>query len=831
MQNVCTNWLKDNIRIKFYRRPFIYFLVFLMAGVLWGEGTKIVPALPGFLAVGLLLVGIWLSDLGKRSKILALALSVAFFFLGWMRIRQAEILPPEHIANIFSHDLVSLEGIVVDPVQHFEKRTRFLLSAEKISQQIPYKGFKEKVRKTCGLVQLDTRIQLPLFRYGDRIRVRTRLKQPHRYNNPGVFDYRTYLKRKGIFRKGWIKSEKDITKLNSSTSLMRTVFNFRNRFFAFVGNDSQEKHFLHAFLLGMREALPYKLRDSFVRTGTAHLLAISGLHIGILAWFFYIFFREIWRFLPFRFYLQLTRKIRPKKLAAILSVPPLVGYTLFVGSTTSTVRAVVMILTYFVAKILERDKDYFNVLAVAATAIILWRPISIREVDFQLSFVIVFFIIYVLKTFENHQDPLLDEPRRIEKLSRRVRTFFLLTLSAYFASLPLVSYHFKQLSLISLLGNMLAVPLFSLILPVGFLGLISFPVSRTLSGVFVTICLKGASLLLGWIESLGRIEWSSVLVCQPSIMLVLVIYGFYLCLARIHRHQGARYGAGAFFLTGLLLIYSGKGDDLLQVSFLDVGQGDTTFIRTPQGKTLLIDAGAGPSNYSVDAGKYVVAPFLLYEWVKHLDRVILSHPHHDHYGGMPYIMENFSIGEYWDTAGGFRSDSFKNKMEERIEKKRLLTRNVAAGNTFDLEKDVRLQVLHPPKLNAYKINDRSIVLRLIYKNVIFLFTGDIEEEAEADLLATGADLTAMVLKIPHHGARASNSIAFIRAVQPDYAVLFHSSYPKNNYTDWEILRRYRDLGIRVLDTGREGCVTFYSDGNTLWLETARGTQAIISSTP
>jgi competence protein ComEC len=814
--------LKDNIGNKFYRRPFIYFVVFLMAGVLWGEGTKIPPVLPGVLAIGLLLAGIWLSGLGKRRERLALALSLAFFFLGWMRIRQAEILPPEHIANFFSRDLVTVEGILARPVQHFKTRTRLFLSVEKISQPIPYKGFKEKEQKACGLIQLDTRIRLPLLKYGDRIRVRTRLKQPYRYRNPGVFDYRTYLQRKGIFRKGWIKSEKDVIHSNSSPSLMRTVFNFRNRFFEFVGNDTQEKQFLHTVMLGMREVLPYQLKDSFVRTGSAHLLAISGLHIGILAWFFYLFFCEIWRLLPFRFYLQLTRKISPRKFAAILSIPPLVGYTLLVGSATSTVRAMIMILAYFVAKILERDKDYFNVLAVAAAVIILWRPVSIREVDFQLSFVIVFFIIYILNVFEKRHDPLADEPGRIEKISTKIRTFFLLTLSAYLASLPLVSYHFKQLSLVGILGNLLAVPLFSLILPVGILGLIFFPVSRTLSGIFVMICLKGASLMLGWIKALGKIEWSSVMVYQPPIILVLVIYGFYLCLARVNRYRGARYGAGAFFLLGLLLVYPVKKDNRLQISFLDVGQGDATFIRTPQGKTLLIDAGGGPSNYSLDAGKAVVAPFLLYEWIKHLDLVILSHPHHDHYGGMPYIMENFSIGEFWDTTGGFRSDSFKHKME----KNRLLIRNVAAGNSFDLDRDLRLEVLHPPKLNSYKTNDRSIVLRLIYKNVTFLFTGDIEEKAEADLVATGADLAAMVLKIPHHGANTSNSVAFIRAVQPDYAVLFRSSYPKSNYTNWGILRRYRDLGIRILETGREGCVTFYSDGNTLWLETARGTRAI-----
>lgn len=818
---------KDIIRNRFFNHPFVFITICLIAGVLWGEAGKISPGMPGAVATGLIIAGIILSGQGKRRGLLGIVFCLAFFFLGWMRVRQENILPADHIANFFQRDTVTVVGVLERPVEEYSNRTRLYLSAEKIISPSPGEGFRAKEQQVTGLVLLDTRSPLPRLKYGDRIQVRTRVKLPQRSRNPGVFDYRTYLKRKGIYRRGWIKSAKDITLLDSSLSLKSRVFDFRNRIFDFIGDDTPEKQFLATVLLGMREKLPYELKDSFIRAGTAHLLAISGLHVGVLASFFFLIFRSIWWLVPFRMYLRLTRYVRPGKLAAVLSVPPLVGYTFLVGAGTPTVRALIMVLAYLLAIVLERDRDLYNILAMAASAIILWRPVSLREIDFLLSFVAVFFIIYVLDSSSvNWWDALEDEPGWTVRAVHKVHAFFMVSLAGYFSTLPLVSYYFKQISLVGLLGNMAIVPLFSLVLPLGFFGLILYPVSPALAGLFISACLKGSYVLVEWVRGLGEIEWASVLVYQPPVILILVVYAFYLCLGRVHRYRWARFGAVAFLLAGLLIILPGRHDNRLQVSFLDIERGDATLIRTPGGKTILIDAGMGYSDYNRDAGKNVVAPFLLHEWIKKLDYVVLSHPHADHYGGLSYIIENFTVGEFWDTAGGFRSKFFKDKLEDKIKEKEILVRYVAAGDRFDLEQDIRMEILHPPKTNSYKINDRSIVLRLVYKNVSFLFTGDLESEGEADLVATGAELASSVLKIPHHGAKTSNTMDFIKAVQPDFAVLFSAYFPKKDATDWKTIRRYRDLGIQVLETGREGCVTFYSDGDSLWLETVRGTRAV-----
>jgi competence protein ComEC len=759
----------------------------------------------------------------KKSLPAVLGPGGIFFLLGWMRTGQEKTLPPNHVAHFFHKGPVMVEGTLDRPPKRYSTATHIYLNVEKIILPSPNEGFPQKKKILSGLIRLDTRVELPPLGYGDRIRVNTRLFRPHSNRNPGGFDYRDYLGKKDIYRRGKIRSEADITLLGSPASILRRVFDFRNRAADFIGDDTPQKKFLLAVLLGMRETLPYRLKESFTLSGAAHLLAISGLHIGILASFFFIFFRETWRILPFRFYLRLSRRVRPKKLSAIACIPLLVGYTILVGARTPTVRALIMIVVYLVAVILEREREHFNVLALAATGILFWRPASLYEVDFQLSFTAVFFIIYAVSTRPKVWSFLEEEPGWKERLSRKMKVFFLVSLAAYVSLLPLIAYHFKRLSLVGLPINLLAVPLFSLIMPFGFLGILLFPISQTLAEFFISICLQLSNLLIGIVKAPGEIERASILVYQPTIIMIIIIYAFFFCLWRAWRHKSARWGAVAFL--GLFMISIPGRDGRLEVSFLDVGHGDATFIQTPKGKTILIDSG-GSSGTFFDTGKNIITPFLSHSWVGKLNRVILSHPHADHYGGLPYIIKHFPVGEFWNISGYYQSKLYK-KLERVIRKEKVYVRRVAAGDRFDLGGEIKLEILHPPKEfnSSYGINDKSIVLRLVYRNVSFLFPGDLLKKGEEKLLASTADISATVLKIPHHGAGKSSGMGFLRAVNPDFAVLFRS-FNKNSYSDRKILKRYRKSGIRLLDIRREGCVTFYSDGETLWLETFKGTRAV-----
>ena len=174
---------------NFYSRPFIYFTILLIMGVFCGEGTSVDPVVPGVLAIVLLLAGIVFSGLGKQRDRLALAFLLAFFFLGWMRIRQEKILPLNHIQIL--PGTVTVEGVLYRPVQRYPKRTRLYLQAEKIILPSHGKGFPEKEQTVSGLIRLDSKVEMPSLKYGDRILVRTRLRQPTSYRNPGGFDYRS----------------------------------------------------------------------------------------------------------------------------------------------------------------------------------------------------------------------------------------------------------------------------------------------------------------------------------------------------------------------------------------------------------------------------------------------------------------------------------------------------------------------------------------------------------------------------------------------------------------------------------------------------------------
>jgi competence protein ComEC len=274
----------------------------------------------------------------------------------------------------------------------------------------------------------------------------------------------------------------------------------------------------------------------------------------------------------------------------------------------------------------------------------------------------------------------------------------------------------------------------------------------------------------------------------------------------------------AFIVNQGFWYYQNLGNPHLRITSLDVGQGEATLVQFPHGKTMLIDGG-GFYNNSFDLGEKVVAPTLWKKKIKHIDFVVLSHPHPDHLNGLVYIVKNFTVQEVWTNGEKVRSEPFED-FERTIAKKGIkklvLTREVA-HRTINR---VGVEVLHPPASacqsppTSYSkdINNRSLVLRLTYKDITLLLTGDISREVERDLMQTVPSLKSTILKVPHHGSATSSSSAFLKQVQPEialvslgYANIFHLPHP-------DILKRYHDQGCQLYRTDRDGAITIESDG-------------------
>jgi len=255
----------------------------------------------------------------------------------------------------------------------------------------------------------------------------------------------------------------------------------------------------------------------------------------------------------------------------------------------------------------------------------------------------------------------------------------------------------------------------------------------------------------------------------------------------------------------------------MEVTFLDVGKGDACLIRTPQGKHLLIDGG-GTYNNEFDIGRSVVAPYLWAKGIKKLDLVALSHPHPDHINGLLFILKTFPVAQIWKTKDKSGSPGYL-AFEKIIREKKMAVQHMVKGDqtTFD---DIRIEVLAPEgqppstgsKKSYRKENNRSLVLKLTCRQVSFLFTGDIEREAEKDLLPLGKDLESTILKVPHHGSRGSSSALFLKQVSPRIAIFSARNYGHQLFPHPQTLARYQKLPCRIYRTDRDGAITVTTDG-------------------
>ncbi len=806
------------------KRPLVFLLIAYLAGIVLGQffSPPLFPSLYVILAL-LILMGA-AGCLLKRPYVLALGLALALLGGGFMNYEfSTRYLPANHISRNFKPGKYLIEGRLTSPPTLFPAKTVLYVDVERIEAGGNWRGVTGKIRLTVYQSKLE-------LKYGDRIRALAKLRIPTNYGNPGSFDYRAYLARQGIRVTGSISSNIHIKKLapGKRSSLLAGIYDLRLRLGSFMElcYPHAQAGLLRALVLGERLAVNSAIKGEFIVVGLAHLLAISGLHVGFVGFMFFACFRFILRCLPDALFERLTGWVRPGKLAAVLTVPALIGYTLLVGSRTATVRATIMILAYILSLLVDRERDLYNILALSALIILIWKPTSLTAIDFQLSFVTVFFIVYAFDVFYKRESkqPLLALPGRLERFGIWLGGYILVTITASLAATPLTIFYFKRLSGLSILANLLAIPLVWVIIPLGLCaGLLSL-VSFGLGELLLKLNLIFINLLLSLVHKLAVIPMASLRIPPPNVTQLIIFYGWLLCVFKLRRSRWARIGAVSLMLAGgisyWLSLHPVTNTDLLRVTFLDVGHGESSFISFPGGKNMLVDGG-GTYDDGFDIGEWVVSAYLWSQEVRRLDWVVLSHPHPDHLNGLKSVVRNFEVGEVWEAPTSCSSTSYL-KFKALLDRKKIPVKLVGAGDNFYPANGVELLVLNPPLANEPDLSDkpakqktennRSLVFRLKYNQISFLFTGDIELEAERYLLKQPVLLASTVLKSPHHGSATSSSLPFLKAVKPQLALFSIGSSHQAWHPSPRMFARYDKLGIRILRTDQHGAVTVETDG-------------------
>ena len=798
--------------------PFIPVVIVYILGLAMGEYLTIPRAVSSIGIVALISLSL-VFTLRNWPALRTVAILGLFWLLGIVLIHLylRPHFPPNHMFHYAGKERVNVEGLLYRRPIPSPRRTKLYLRVEKIH-------LADGFIRARGNVLISVKEYRGDLRYGDRIRFIARLSHPRNFNNPGGFDYRQFLACKGIWVTGYLKKDAGIATIarGKGNPFLQLIEAWRDRIRAILDGavPAQSRAIMKALILGEREEISKGIKEEFIAAGVAHVIAISGLHMGIIA--LVIFYLVKW---ALRWSETLTLALNIHKLAAALTIPPLVLYTFIAGARIPTIRAAIMILIYLISILLDRQRNLYNTLALAALVILLVSPPSLFDVSFQLSFTAVLAILYLFPRFSEFipkpHPLLLREPSPCRTFLGHLRDFAFVSLAAMVGTWPLVGHYFNRISVVGFLSNLIVVPLIGLIVPLGLVTSLVALIWLPASSLLATLTSAVSFLVLKAVGLFASIPHASHYVVRPNLFEIGLCYLVILHLANIRRTK--RLGA-----ISILLVLAIAGDvsywyarahltNSLRVTFIDVGQGDSILIEFPRGKRMLVDGG-GFFDDSFDVGRNVVAPVLWAKKIRTLHYLVLTHPHPDHLNGLRFIANSFRVGEYWGNGQQVTSEPYLDLMEI-VGRKKIRRITVHEASPPRRISGVKVEVLNPLRSGMMdgkdpwsQTNNRSIVLKLAYKNRRFLLTGDIEEEAEAGLVQSGRDLRADVLKVPHHGSQTSSTTKFLEAVTPSYAVFTVGFRNIFNLPNRKVLNRYEDLGCRIWRTDRDGAVMIETDG-------------------
>jgi competence protein ComEC len=811
-----------------FRLPLIPIFIVYTLGIYFGHFDPPFPS-QGWILLSLALLGFWILLLAtKRIQMGSWLAFFIFFLLGIFSI-QLYLHPQNsssHISHFIGLDRISLEGIIDRPPETSQGRTQLLIHSKKVilsNRHIP----------VDGLLLIFLKEEDPSLRVGDSLRCLCKLYPPHGFHNPGGFSYERHLAFERIHTIGFLSDEKGLVKLEKGfkNPFLLQMESWRDRIRDFL---NQEAHpstssIFKALVLGEQGDIPEEIKENFILTGTAHLLAISGDQFGIVA--LLSFSLLIWTLKRSEF---LLLSISVRKWAAGLTIPCIILYAFIAGGGISVIRAAIMVITFLFSILLNRERDLLHTLALAAFLILIFSPPSLFDVSFQLSFLAVLSILYlvprILREFKQEGISLLLKTSWRKNILKYILLSLLVTGVAILGTTPFVALHFNRFSPIGFFTNLFVIPWVGfLIVPLSLIASI-FSFFFTPLAIFL-INMNGfiTLTLLRILAFFASIPYASFFISTPTIFEIILFYLLLFSAVYLRKGKKIRYLFVGLCLIFILDLAFWNLKDLFQkdlrLTFIDVGHGDSILIEFPKGNKMLIDGG-GLHEDRFDIGKKVIAPLLWKKKIRRIDTLVLTHPDPDHLKGLIFIASQFSIGQFWDNGFQTESESYL-QLKRTLEEKKIKTQSLNEETPPQMINGVDISVLNPSAWktpqrkvqNLRDLNNSSLVMRLQFQNVSMLLAGDIGKEAEERILRKAYPLRADILKIPHHGSSSSSSPLFLKRVKPTYAILSVGERNIGRLPHPEVLKRYLQLGSKILRTDKNGAITVMTDGENIKVNT------------
>lgn len=745
------------------KRPLFFILIFLVLGII---------------------INYFITNIFVLCLLFLCLILLSFYFYKIYKINFAKFL---FVFSLIGYCLTSLNNTpyylkekeninAIGYVKNIEKTStnkyKFILHTTKINNK------KSNINILVYTQNLDN------IKNGSKININGTIYYPSEKSNPSDFNEKLNFKINNIKYKMYA----NVTQVLKYNNINIYFDNLKQKLFEIYDNilPQTESNILKAMLLGEKDFLDEQITNLYRTSGIYHILAISGLHIGILALFLTKFFKK----LNIKFY-------------QIFVIFILIFYCYFTGGSLSTIRATIMCITVLIASMLYKSPDFISSICLSAIILLFKNPYYIFDIGFLYSYTSVFAIAFL-------GGRLCD----LYKL-KGIKQAFVISFFVCLAIKPITAYYFYNISILDVFLNIIIIPFMSIVVILGFLstiiGIFSIPLAKFFIGsvyyilrFFTYIC-----------KVVDNMDFNNIIIGKPSIfviiglfiMLIFIAYAIYDKRKLTKNKKFINLGILIFIISIWASILSPTSKNL-NVTMLDIGQGDS-IVGTSKDGTFLIDGGG---NNSFSTGQQIILPFLTSKGITEIDFVFATHNDSDHIKGIYEILDKIKINHLFLPIKTTVDENYENFIN-LAKQQNINIHFVQAGDKMQLG-NISFHVLHPNlNFNSDEDNNNSIVLKMVYKNNSMLFTGDIEKEAEQFLIQNNQDLKSDILKVAHHGSKSSSTDNFVKFVNPKVALISCKENNSYNHPSPQTLDTLKNNNVTIYrtDINKAINITFYDD--------------------